>query len=72
MLFRQQAIAHHKNGLQGEILLLPRFAHSLLIAILTSWVIALAIWLFTSTNARKEGETLPKTNLLLLSIHNGV
>lgn len=54
MLFRQQAIDHTKNGLHGDVLLLPKFSHSLLITILVTWVVVVAIWLFTSSYARKE------------------
>lgn len=53
-LFRQEAMAQHTDRLHGEVLLLPRVSHSLLITLLLLWLFAVVIWLLTSTYARKE------------------
>lgn len=53
-LFRTQVIEQKADHLHGEILLLPRVRHSVLIALLLLWVLAVVIWLATSTYARKE------------------
>lgn len=53
-LFRTQAIEQKSDRLHGDILLLPRLNHSILIALLLAWVIAVVTWLATSTYARKE------------------
>ena len=53
-LFRQQVMERQADRLHGEILLLPRFSHSLIITVIFAWVVALIIWLCTGTYARKE------------------
>ena len=53
-LFRKQALDHQKQGLYGEVLLLPRVAHGWLVFLLVAWVAAVLVWLFTSHYARKE------------------
>ena len=53
-LFRQQVVERQADRLHGEILLLPRFSHSLMLGILIVWVIALIVWLVTGSYARKE------------------
>jgi len=40
--------------LHGEVLLLPRARHSILVALLLLWLFAVGIWLAISTYARKE------------------
>lgn len=53
-LFRQEAIEQQTDRLHGDVLLLPRVSHSLLITLLFVWILAVAIWLVTCTYARKE------------------
>lgn len=53
-LFRQRVVEKQADRLHGEILLLPRFSHSLIISVLLGWVLALIVWLCTSSYARKE------------------
>lgn len=43
----------HANRLHGDVLLLPRLSHTLLIGMLFLWLVAVVIWLLTSTYARK-------------------
>ena len=53
-LFRQQVMERQADRLHGEILLLPRFTHSLILGILIAWVLALIVWLINGSYARKE------------------
>ncbi|MFV8817858.1 HlyD family secretion protein [Haliea sp. E17] len=53
-LFRRQAIDSHTNKLHGEVLLLPRLSHSLVLIALLLWLAATLAWLTTSTYTRKE------------------
>lgn len=53
-LFRQEAIEHQRHRLHGDVLLLPKFSHTLITGILLCWIVASAIWLSTSVYARKE------------------
>lgn len=53
-LFREQVIEQKADRLHGDVLLLPRVHHSVLIALLLIWLLAVAVWLTTSTYARKE------------------
>lgn len=53
-LFREQVIEQKADRLHGDVLLLPRTRHSVLIAFLLAWLLAAAAWLVTSTYARKE------------------
>lgn len=53
-LFREQVIEQKADRLHGDVLLLPRVHHSVLIALLLVWLLAVAVWLTTSTYARKE------------------
>jgi membrane fusion protein len=53
-LFRQQAIEHRKQRLHGDVLLLPRLSHTLILSALLLWIFAVLIWLFVSHYARKE------------------
>lgn len=53
-LFRQQAVEHSKQGLYGDVLLLPRLSHTLILCALLLWVFAVLVWLFISHYARKE------------------
>ncbi|MFA0813689.1 HlyD family secretion protein [Microbulbifer epialgicus] len=56
-LFRQQAIERHTDRLHGEILLLPRFPHIVILTLLLTWVAVVIIWLSSSSYARKESIT---------------
>lgn len=53
-LFRQQAVEFQKQGLHGEVLLLPKLSHSLIIGLLFIWTLVVVVWLFNSHYARKE------------------
>lgn len=53
-LFRTQVIEQKIDRLHGDVLLLPRISHSILITFLLVWLVAVGIWLATSTYARKE------------------
>ena len=53
-LFRQQAMQRQTERLHGDILLLPRFSHSLILGLLLAWVVLAFFWLISSTYARKE------------------
>ena len=53
-LFRQQAVEHSKQRLHGDVLLLPRISHTLILSALVLWVLAVLILLFASHYARKE------------------
>lgn len=53
-LFRDQVVEQRAGRLHGEVLLLPRVRHSVVIALLLLWLLAAGIWLATSTYARKE------------------
>jgi len=53
-LFRQQAIKNRKQGLHGEVLLLPRLSYSLIIFGIALWCLVVFVWLFNSHYARKE------------------
>jgi membrane fusion protein len=53
-LFRLQVIEQKADRLHGDVLLLPRMRHSVLITLLLIWILAVGIWLATSTYARKE------------------
>jgi len=53
-LFRQQAIAHKNQGLQGEVLVIPRISLTLIVIFLSIWVVLAMMWLATRSYARKE------------------
>lgn len=53
-LFRQQVLQQHTDRLHGELLLLPRLSHSLLLVFLLIWVSIVILWLATSHYARRE------------------
>lgn len=53
-LFRQQVVEQKKDRLHGDVLLLPRIRHSVVLTILIVWVAAVVFWLATSTYARQE------------------
>lgn len=54
VLYRREALEHHTDRLHGDVLLLPRFSHSLLIIVLLLWCLAVIVWLVSSSYARKE------------------
>lgn len=53
-LFRKEVVDSHRNRLHGEILLLPRFSHSLILGGLLLWFFVVVTWLMLSSYARKE------------------
>lgn len=53
-LFRQQAVDYRKQGLHGDVLLLPQLSHTLILSGLLLWVCITIIWLCLSHYARKE------------------
>lgn len=53
-LFRQEAIEHQRHRLHGDVLLLPRFPHTLISCVLFVWMVLVIVWLATSSYARKE------------------
>lgn len=53
-LFRHEVIARQGDRLHGEVLVLPRLSHTLLLSLLCLWVLAAGYWLVTSSYARKE------------------
>lgn len=53
-LFRKQAVEQQTQRLHGDVLLLPRTSHSLIVLLLLFWLTAVVIWLATSSFARKE------------------
>ena len=53
-LFRQQAMEHFQHRLHGDVLVLPKFAHSSLGLLLLVWIIAVLIWLGYSQYTRHE------------------
>lgn len=53
-LFRRQAIEQQTNRLHGDVLLLPRLSHTLIIGGLLAWVAIVLLWLINGTYARRE------------------
>lgn len=53
-LFRQQVTQRQSDRLHGEVLLLPRLSHLLILGFLLMWVALVIVWLSTSHYARKE------------------
>lgn len=53
-LFRQEAIEHQRHRLHGDVLLLPKISHTLILTALVVWVAVVLVWLFNSTYSRKE------------------
>lgn len=53
-IFRKQAVAHKHQGLQGEVLVIPRISLTLMVVFLTIWVIIAMVWLATRSYVRKE------------------
>lgn len=73
-LFRSQAVEHQRDRLRGDVLLLPRFSHSLLISILLLWFVAVLLWLVFSSYARKEtvfGWLEPPTGIVRIYAQDG-
>jgi len=56
-LFREQAVEHQKDGLHGDVLILPSMSHTLMTVLILLWICALFTWLFTSSYARQETVT---------------
>ncbi len=53
-LFRQEAIDAQRHRLQGQVVLLPRWPHALLSALLLLWLVALMAFLTQASYSRKE------------------
>jgi len=53
-LFRTEAVEYRKHRLHGDVLLVPRLSHSLILSGLLIWVGFVLVWLFSSNYARKE------------------
>lgn len=53
-LFRLKAVEHQKNRLHGDVILLPRFSHSIILALIFVWFAFCILWLFSMHYARKE------------------
>ena len=53
-LFRQEVVERQSDRLHGEVLLLPTLSHTLVLVLLSLWVVGLGAWLALSTYARKE------------------
>ncbi len=53
-LFRQEAIDAQRHRLQGHVVLLPRWPHALLSALLLLWLAALITFLTQASYSRKE------------------
>ncbi len=73
-LFRRQAMARRSERLQGEVLLLPRTSHTLLIFALLLWLLFTLAWLASSHYARKEtvlGWLEPDTGVLRVYAQRG-
>ena len=57
LLFRKQAVEHSVNRLRGEVLLLPRTRHFVILVFLVLWVLAVGVWLVGNTYTRKATVT---------------
>jgi membrane fusion protein len=53
-LFRTEVSDSQRNRLHGDILLLPRFSHTLILSALLFWLAIVFFWLVFSSYARKE------------------
>ncbi|KUJ82779.1 hypothetical protein AWR36_009430 [Microbulbifer flavimaris] len=72
-LFRKQVVDRQADRLHGEILLLPRLSHVILLSLLLLWVLITIIWLINSSYARKEtvfGWLEPATGVLRVYANN--
>lgn len=56
-LFRTEALEHQKDALHGEVLIIPSLSHKIITSVLVLWVMAVAVWLFSSGYARQETVT---------------
>lgn len=52
-LFRSQVLQRQADRLQGDILLLPRLSHTVILLSLLLWLSAVVVWLTTSQYTRK-------------------
>lgn len=52
--FRAQAIENKKQRLHGDVLLLPRLSHTLIVGCIFIWVVLVFLWLCKGHYARKE------------------
>jgi len=53
-LFRSQVVKRQTNRLHGDILILPRISHTVILGLLLLWLVIAVMWLATSNYARKE------------------
>lgn len=53
-LFRLEALETLRQKLHGEVLLLPKLSHTLIVGLLLLWFIVVLIWASLSTFSRKE------------------
>ena len=56
-LFREEAVEQQKNKLHGDVLIIPSLSHNLITIFLFFWILTVAIWLFSSSYAKKETVT---------------
>ncbi|MBT4522734.1 MAG: HlyD family efflux transporter periplasmic adaptor subunit [Halieaceae bacterium] len=53
-LFRAQVVERQADRLHGDVLLLPRVSYSVILALVTLWLVVAGYWLAHNTYARKE------------------
>lgn len=53
-LFRHQAVEFQKDRLYGDLVLLPKLSHTLILGFLLVWLVLAAFWLFSGSYARKS------------------
>lgn len=53
-LFRIQAVENRKQGLHGDVMVLPQLSHGLILSALILWVLSVFIWLFVGHYARRQ------------------
>jgi membrane fusion protein len=56
-LFREQSVEFQRQRLHGEVVLLPKMSHTVIIFGLVVWVFIVFVWLITGNFARKETVT---------------
>lgn len=74
-VFREEAVAHQKNRLHGEVIIVPSVASKLTTIFLSTWVLLLIFWLTTNTYAKKEsaiGWIEPDDGLLKVYAKNSI
>ncbi len=53
-LFRQEALDQHRQRLHGDVLIIPKLSHTVLISLLIIWLAIVLLWLIFSSYAKKE------------------